>query len=106
MTLFTKPKLGSWKLTDLIEDPKKTQFQEFLQYIEAIVKQIELKRKDLNPKISATDFENLLHLIEDISEKVNVASGYASLRYAADTSSNEARFSCNKNGNHEIKHYK
>lgn len=90
MTLFTKPKLGSWKLTDLIEDPKKTQFQEFLQYIEAIVKQIELKRKDLNPKISATDFENLLHLIEDISEKVNVASGYASLRYAPDTSSNEA----------------
>ena len=90
MTLFTKPKLGSWKLTDLIEDPKKTQFQEFLQYIEAIVKLLELKRKDLNPKISATDFENLLHLIEDISEKVNVASGYASLRYAPDTSSNEA----------------
>jgi oligoendopeptidase F len=90
MTLFTKPKLGSWKLTDLIEDPKKTQFQEFLQHIEAIVKQLELKRKDLNPKISATDFENLLHLIEDISEKVNVASGYASLRYAADTSSNES----------------
>jgi oligoendopeptidase F len=90
MTLFTKPKLGSWKLTDLIEDPKKSQFQEFLQHIEAIVKQLELKRKDLNPKISAIDFENLLHLIEDISEKVNVASGYASLRYAADTSSNES----------------
>jgi oligoendopeptidase F len=90
MTLFIKPKIGSWKLTDLVEDPNKRQFQEFLQSIEARIKQLEDKRKDLNPKISATDFENLLHLIEDISEKVNVASGYAHLRYSADTSSNEA----------------
>ena len=90
MTLFTKPKIGSWNLTDLIEDPNKSQFQEFLQYLEESVKQLELKRNDLSPKISATDFENLLHLIEDISEKVNIASGYASLRYSADTSSNEA----------------
>src|SRR5919112_746354 len=90
MTLFTKPKIGSWNLTDLIEDPNKSQFQEFLQYLEESVKQLELKRNDLSPKISATDFENLLELIEDISEKVNIASGYASLRYSADTSSNEA----------------
>ena len=90
MTLFTKPKIGSWNLTDLIEDPNNSQFQEFLQYLEESVKQLELKRNDLSPKISATDFENLLHLIEDISEKVNIASGYASLRYSADTSSNEA----------------
>ena len=90
MTLFIKPKIGSWKLTDLVEDPNKRQFQEFLQSLEARIKQLEDKRKDLNPEISATDFENLLHLIEDISEKVNVASGYAHLRYSADTSSNEA----------------
>src|SRR5919106_1364923 len=90
MTLFTKPKIGSWNLTDLIEDPNNSQFQEFLQYLEESVKQLELKRNDLSPKISATDFENLLQLIEDISEKVNIASGYASLRYSADTSSNEA----------------
>jgi oligoendopeptidase F len=90
MTLFIKPKIESWKLTDLIEDPNKSEFQEFLQSLEARIKQLEDKRKDLHPKISATDFENLLHLIEDISEKVNVASGYAHLRYSADTSSNEA----------------
>ena len=90
MTLFIKPKIGSWKLTNLIEDPNKSEFQEFLQSLEARIKQLEDRRKDLNPKISATDFEKLLQLIEDISEKVNVASGYANLRYSADTSSNEA----------------
>ena len=90
MTLFIKPKIGSWKLTDLIEDPNKSEFQEFLQSLEARIKQLEDRRKDLNPKISVTDFEKLLQLIEDISEKVNVASGYANLRYSADTSSNEA----------------
>jgi oligoendopeptidase F len=90
MTLFIKPKIGSWKLTDLVEDPNKRQFQEFLQSLEERIKQLEDKRKDLNPKISATDFENFIHLIEDISEKVNIANGYAHLRYSADTSSNEA----------------
>ena len=90
MTLFTKLKVGSWKLTDLIEDPTKSEFQEFLHYLESRVTQLEQKRKDLNPKISATDFENLLHLIEDVSEKVSIANGYAYLRYSADTSSNEA----------------
>jgi hypothetical protein len=29
-------------------------------------------------------------MIEDITEKVSIANGYAHLRYAADTSSNEA----------------
>jgi oligoendopeptidase F len=90
MTILIKPKLGSWKLTDLVEDPNKSEFDKFLQSLESRVKQLEAKRKDLNPKISATDFENLIHLIEDISEKISVASGYAHLRYSADTSSNEA----------------
>src|SRR5919202_3835527 len=90
MTILIKPKLGSWKLTDLVEDPNKSEFDKFLQSLESRVKQLEAKRKDLNPKISATDFENLIHLIEDISEKISVASGYAHLRHTADTSSNEA----------------
>ncbi len=81
MTLFTKPEIGSWNLTDLVEDANKSQFQEFLQYLEESVKMLELKRNDLSPKISATEFENLLHLIEDILEKVNIASGYASFSY-------------------------
>ncbi|HZA07153.1 MAG TPA: hypothetical protein VE619_05555 [Nitrososphaeraceae archaeon] len=39
--------------------------------------------------ISLSDFENLLHLIENISERISIASGYAHLKYSTDTSCNE-----------------
>src|SRR5712691_6993630 len=83
------PKLGTWKLDGLIKDPTGNEFQEFLESIATKVTQLEKKRKDLQDKISTVEFENFLHSIEDISEKVNIASGYAHLIYAADTSSNE-----------------
>ena len=83
------PKLGTWKLDDLIKDPTGNEFQEYLESIATKVTQLESKRKDLHEKISIVEFENFLHSIEDISEKVNIASGYAHLIYAANTSSNE-----------------
>ena len=83
------PKLGTWKLDDLIKDPTGNEFQEYLESIATKVTQLESKRKDLQDNISTVEFENFLHSIEDISEKVNIASGYAHLIYAADTSSNE-----------------
>ena len=83
------PKLGTWKLDDLIKDPTGNEFQEYLESIATKVTQLESKRKDLQDNISTVEFENFLHSIEDISEKVNIASGYAHLNYAADTSSNE-----------------
>src|SRR6266487_1885293 len=90
MTIFVKPKIGSWNLTDLIKEPNGIEFQEFLESLEEGVRQLENKRKDLHNNISQVNFENILHLIEMISEKVNIARGYAHLRYSADTSSNEA----------------
>jgi oligoendopeptidase F len=90
MTIFVKPKIGSWNLTDLIKEPNGIEFQEFLESLEEGVRRLENKRKDLHNNISQVNFENILHLIETISEKVNIASGYAHLRYSADTSSNEA----------------
>ncbi len=89
MTLLFVPKLGTWKLNDLIKDPTGSKLQEFLESIAMQVTQLESRRKDLHDKISTVEFENLLHSIEEISEKVNIASGYAHLNYAADTSSNE-----------------
>jgi oligoendopeptidase F len=83
------PKLGTWKLDDLIKDPNGNELQDFLESIATKVTQLESKRKDLHDKISTVEFETFLHSIEDISEKVNIASGYAHLIYAADTSSNE-----------------
>ncbi|MGC1930969.1 MAG: M3 family oligoendopeptidase [Candidatus Nitrosopolaris sp.] len=89
MTLLFKPKIGSWKLDDLIKDPTGNEFQEFLQSIATKVTQLESRRKNLHDNVSTLEFESFLHSIEEISEKVNIASGYAHLNYAADTSSNE-----------------
>ncbi|MEE8132972.1 MAG: M3 family oligoendopeptidase [Nitrososphaerales archaeon] len=83
-------KVGSWKLTDLVKDPSTDEFQNFLASIEVGVKQLEVKRNDLRSDISSTDFEDIIHLIEDVYEKLGVAQGYAHLQYYADTSSNEA----------------
>lgn len=89
MTLLLKPKIGSWELDDLIKDPNGNEFQEFLQSIVTKVTQLESRRKDLHDNVTTLEFENFLHSIEEISEKISVASGYAHLCYAADTSSNE-----------------
>lgn len=89
MTLLFTPKVGSWKLDDLVKDPNGKEFQEFLESISTKVTQLENNRKNLNDNISTVEFEKFLHSIEEISEQINVAGGYAHLSYAANTSSNE-----------------
>ena len=89
MALLSTPKIGSWKLDGLVKDPTEKEFQDFLESITTKAGQLETKRGELNNSISAVEFENFLHLIEEISEKVSIAGGYAHLSYAADTSSNE-----------------
>jgi oligoendopeptidase F len=81
--------MGSWKLDDLVKDPNGKEFQEFLESISTKVIQLETKRKILDDNVPTVEFESFLHSIEEISEKINIAGGYAHLRYAADTSSNE-----------------
>jgi oligoendopeptidase F len=83
-------KLGAWKLTDLIKDPSADVFRNFLDSIEVKVKELEARRGNLQPNISIMDFENMIHLIEEIDEKVSIALGYAHLLHYANTSSNEA----------------
>jgi len=53
------PKLGTWKLDDLVKDPTGNELQEFLESIATEVTQLESKRKDLHDKISTVEFENL-----------------------------------------------
>ena len=89
MALLSMPKIGSWKLDDLVKDPTEKEFQDFLESITTKVAQLETRRGELNNSISVVEFENFLHSIEEISEKVSIASGYAHLSYVADTSSNE-----------------
>ncbi|MGH9879171.1 MAG: M3 family oligoendopeptidase, partial [Nitrososphaerales archaeon] len=87
---YTSLKVGSWKLTELAKNASGDGFQRFLASIEELAKQFETKRKELRADISLVDFENLIHLTEEISEKVSMASSYAHLQYYANTSSNEA----------------
>ena len=89
MALLSMPKIGSWKLDDLVKDPTEKEFQDFLESITTKVGRLETRKAELNNGISAVEFENFLHSIEEISERVSIASGYAHLSYAADTSSNE-----------------
>ncbi|MFY3740792.1 MAG: oligoendopeptidase F [Candidatus Nitrosomirales archaeon] len=87
---YTNLKVGPWLLTELAKNASGDAFQRFLASIEEFVKQLEAKRKELRVDISSVDFENLIHLTEEIFEKVSMASSYAHLQYYADTSSNEA----------------
>jgi alpha-mannosidase len=74
MTLLLVPKIGSWKLDDLVKDPTDKEFQEFLESIATKVTQLERRRGDLHNSVSAVEFENFLHSIEEISEKVSLPS--------------------------------
>jgi oligoendopeptidase F len=89
MNLLLRPKLGSWRLDDLFEEPKGDKFDEFLASIASRVEQVENRRKELSDEISSSDFKSILHSIEEISEMISIVGGYAHLSYAANTSSNE-----------------
>ncbi len=87
---YANMKVGRWDITDLVKDPSSGEFSQFLGSIEEQVMQFEESRKILRPDISHEEFERLILMLENISEKISVASGYAYLGYYADTSSNEA----------------
>ena len=83
-------KTGSWDLSDLVKDPNSSEFHGSIKSIEEKVKLVENKRQYLSNDISTTEFQNILYLIEDISERISIAAGYAQLKYSEDTSSNAA----------------
>ncbi len=83
-------KAGRWDISDLVKDPSSEEFSRFLRSIEEQVVKFERGRQLLRPNISPEEFEDLIHALESISEKVSIASGHAYLSYYADTSSNEA----------------
>ena len=83
-------KVGRLDIGDLVKDPSSEEFSQFLRSIEEQLVQFEGSRQLLRPDISSEEFERLIHMLESISEKVSIASGYAYLSYYADTSSNEA----------------
>lgn len=82
--------LGSWDLSELAEGSKKPDFEKQIKKIQNMTKEFEKIKAKLNPKIPSKNFQNILHEIEEISEKMSILGGYASLQYAANTQSDEA----------------
>src|SRR5919109_2439962 len=83
-------KIGSWDLSDLISDPNSKEFQEFIRSIEEKAANIEKKRRFLRNDIPVSNFQSIFYMLEDVSEKISIAVGYAHLKYSANTSSNDA----------------
>ena len=83
-------KTGRWDLSCLTKNPKSSQFVQKIQLIEKKVKLFEKKKDKLRPNISPKEFQNMLHELEEMSEKISTVTGYAHLSYAADTQSDEA----------------
>ncbi len=83
-------KTGRWDLSCLTKNPKSSQFVQKIQLIEKKVKLFEKKKDKLRPNISPKEFQNMLHELEEMSEKISMVAGYAHLSYAADTQSDEA----------------
>ncbi|MGH9925259.1 MAG: M3 family oligoendopeptidase, partial [Nitrososphaeraceae archaeon] len=90
MKLIARPKQTTWNLSQLIENHKGEELQKQIRSIETGVKRIEGERGILREDISSNQFQNLMNLVEGVNEQISIVVGYAHLKYAADTSSNEA----------------
>lgn len=82
--------LGKWDLSDLVKNPKSPAFEKQIKLVEKKAKQFEKIKLKLDPKMPQKEFFGILHDLEDISEKMSIVGGYASLSYASDTQSDEA----------------
>ena len=51
MALLSMPKIGSWKLDDLVKDPTEKEFQDFLESITTKVAQLETRRGNLMQRL-------------------------------------------------------
>ena len=85
-----KHNLGEWSLSELVSDSEKPIFKKQIGLVLKKVSRFEKVKTELNSKISSNRFQQILGDLEDISEKMSIIGGYASLAYAADTQSDEA----------------
>ena len=82
-------KLDKWDLSELAKGPKSPSFQRQISEVEALAKKFEKVKSKINPKMSSKRFMDIVHEVEEISEKMSMIGGYASLSYSADTQSDE-----------------
>ncbi|MDW0166632.1 MAG: M3 family oligoendopeptidase [Nitrososphaeraceae archaeon] len=90
MLNYINIKLGKWDLCDLVDDRSTGDFVKLVDNIKKDVKEFEDNRQILKPDLNSSSFERLVHEIENILETLSRVNSFAQLKYAADTSSNEA----------------
>ena len=88
--MMAEYQLGKWDLTKIVKNQKSPEFQKKVNEIRILSQKFEKIKTNLNPKISSKDFKKIIHNLEDISEKMSLIGGYASLSYSANTQSDEA----------------
>ena len=90
MLNYPNIKVGKWDLTDLVDDSLTTNSDRLVENIKRKVEEFENNRVILKRDLGTTIFEGLLNKIESILEDLSIVNSFAQLKYAADTSSNEA----------------
>jgi oligoendopeptidase F len=90
MLNYSNIKVGKWDLTDLVDDSLTTKSDLLVKNIKRKVRDFENNRVILKRDLGITIFEGLLRKIESILEDLSIVNSFAQLKYAADTSSNQA----------------
>ena len=94
MTVMTETtttyQLGRWDLSDLLPDASEAAIAQRLAHMEAAVTAFESRREALRPSMPREEFLAVLREYRELIEEMNVLSGYASLWFYSDTSSQEA----------------
>jgi oligoendopeptidase F len=82
--------LGGWDLSELIPEPDEKAIAGRLARLEEEVAAFEERRGELDPGMDPAQFLDILRQSESLTESMQVLSGYASLWFYSDTSSQEA----------------
>jgi len=90
MLNYSNIKIGKWDLHDLIDDKSTSTFANLVNGIKKDVGEFEANRQILKPDLDGPSFEGLVHKLENIMDVTSIVNSFAQLKYAADTSSNEA----------------
>lgn len=94
MTVLTERsttyQLGRWDLSELLPDASEAEISRRLADIEASVDAFESRRAGLRPQMDPAEFLDAVRHYEQVNEKMNQISGYASLWFYSNTSNPEA----------------
>ncbi len=82
--------MSGWDLSELLPEPSESVFAAWLADVDASATQFESRRADLDPQMDPQAFLAILRQYEALIHRIQIISGYASLWFYSDTSSQEA----------------